>query len=371
MRQSCDKQSGRIWLAAGGTGGHVFPAVHTANHFQACGFEVRMITDSRGVHLLPTALKRTVIAAASPFTGSALRRLFALIKLSIGFCQILALLLIRRPRALIGYGGYPAAAPTLAAWLLRIPVWLHEQNAVMGRSNRILARLVRQVFTSWPETRDLPKAVSCLHTGLPVAQSFAALPSYKANPVAQELHLAVFGGSLGARLFAEILPQAVMRLPAAMKRTLRISQQAHVDQIATLQSAYADQKIDADIRPFFENVAEVMTSTDLVLCRAGASTVAELAAAGRPSILIPYAKALDDHQQANARQLATIGGTQILREAEITADRLAMVIGELLRKPEQRQRQALAARRLARPTAAATIVETIETYLFCPKPEVV
>ena len=369
MRRSDNHMKGRIWLAAGGTGGHVFPAIHTAHALKSRGFEVLMITDKRGKKLLPKELKQTVIAAASPFAGSRLSRLFALVKLSAGFVQSLALLLHKRPQAVVGYGGYPAAAPTLAAWLLRIPVWLHEQNAVMGRTNQMLSRLVRQVFTSWPETRGLPSSVQQLHTGLPVSEAFAALPEYKPAKKTNLLHLAVFGGSLGARLFADILPQAVGHLPAELKQSLQISQQARDDQIPALSATYAEQNITADIRPFFADVAGVMASADLIICRAGASTVAELAAAGRPSVLIPFALALDGHQQANADQLVHIGGAVSVSEKDASAVYLAKLLTDLLSTPERRREQARAARTVACPDAAKQICSVLEHHLSSPSQE--
>ena len=206
------------------------------------------------------------------------------LKLSAGFLQVFILLLWQRPLAVIGYGGYPAAAPTLAAWLLRIPVWLHEQNAVMGRTNQLLSKLVKGVFISWPKTVGLPTTARHVYTGLPVATAFSNLRSYADRKETKQLHLAIFGGSLGALLFANILPQAVAKLPASLKSVVRITQQARTEQIDALQNTYAAQKIDADIRPFFIDVAGIMEIADLVICRSGASTVAELAAAGRPSV---------------------------------------------------------------------------------------
>ena len=369
MRRSTDQMKGCIWLAAGGTGGHVFPAIHTAHALTARGFEVVMITDNRGQRLLPKDMQQTVIAAASPFAGSPISRMVALVKLSAGFLQSLALLLRKRPQAVVGYGGYPAAGPTLAAWILRIPVWLHEQNAVMGRTNQMLSRLVRQVFTSWPETRGLPVSVRYLHTGLPVAEAFTALPEYTLNKDKERLHLAVFGGSLGARLFADIIPQAVRKLPAQLKQSLQINQQAREDQIPALSSTYAEQNIAADIRPFFADVAGIMSSADLIISRAGASTVAELAAAGRPSVLIPFALALDGHQQANADQLARIGGATFVNEKDASATHLAKLLTDLLSTPTLRHKQAKAARTIARPDAAKQICSVIEQHLYSPSQE--
>ena len=361
--------NGSVWLAAGGTGGHVFPALHTADALKARGFEVSIITDKRGLRLLPENMQRKTISAASPFAGSLPGRVLALVKLFSGFLQILTLLLRQRPLAVIGYGGYPAAAPTLAARLLRIPVWLHEQNAVMGRTNQLLSKLVKGVFISWPKTTGLPAAVHYIHTGLPVATAFSKLCPYADRKETRQLHLAVFGGSLGALLFADILPQALARLPDSLKSLVRITQQARTEQIDALRNTYAAQKIDADISPFFTDVAAIMETADLVICRSGASTVAELAAAGRPSVLIPFAYALDGHQLANARQLADIDAAVIVQEQDVTAEQLAAKITSLLSSPQKRLAQANAARTMACPNAAQKICSLIETYLTNSKTE--
>lgn len=371
MNDQMNPINGLIWLAAGGTGGHVFPAIHTADALKASGFDVSIITDKRGLHLIPEDAQHMVIAAASPFAGSLTARVLAILKLSAGFLQALTLLLRQRPLAVIGYGGYPAAAPALAAWLLRIPVWLHEQNAVMGRTNQLMSRLVKGVFISWPITEGLPDTARHVHTGLPVAAAFSDLHSYADKKDTMKLHLAIFGGSLGAHLFAYILPQALARLPASLKSALRITQQARADQIDELRITYDAEKIDADISPFFNDVARIMETADLVICRSGASTVAELAAAGRPSVLIPFAHALDDHQMANARQLSDINAAVLLKEQDATADQLATQITNLLSAPQKRLEQADAARTIACPNAARKICNLIETYLTDSKKEAV
>ena len=356
-----------VFLAAGGTGGHVFPALHTAGALKARGFDVSIITDKRGLSLLPKNMHRKSIYAASPFTGSLTGRILALAKLSMGFLQVFILLLRQRPLAVIGYGGYPAASPTLAAWLLRIPVWLHEQNAAMGRTNQVMAKLVRGVFISWPNTTGLPAAARYAYTGLPVAAAFSRLRSYEDKKETKQLHLAVFGGSIGAILFADILPQAVAKLPESLKSVVRVTQQAQTEQIDALQSSYAAQNINADIRPFFTDVASIMETADLVICRSGASTVAELAAAGRPSVLIPFAHALDGHQLANARQLADIDAAVIMQEQDLTAEQLAAKIANLLSAPQKLIAQANAAKRIACPDAAQKICRLIETHLVSNK----
>jgi len=314
-------------------------------------------------------MQRRTISAASPFAGSLPGRLLAMAKLFAGFLQTFTLLLRQRPLAVIGYGGYPTAAPTIAAWLLRIPVWQHEQNAVMGRANQLLSKLVKGVFISWPKTAGLPNVSSHIHTGLPVATAFSNLSPYADKKEAKQLHLAVFGGSLGALLFADILPQAVAKLPPSLKSIMRITQQARTEQIDALKNTYAAERINADIRPFFNDVASILETADLVICRSGASTVAELAAAGRPSVLIPFAQALDGHQLANARQLADIDAAVIVQEQDVTANQLAAQITSLMFAPQRRLAQANAAKTIACPDAAQKICNLIETYLTDSKKE--
>ena len=369
MSSQMNPLNGTIWLAAGGTGGHVFPALYTAEALKARGFDVSIITDKRGLSLLPKNMNRKTISAASPFAGSIPGRVFALAKLFTGFLQVITLLLRQRPLAVIGYGGYPAASPALAAWLLRIPVWLHEQNAVMGRTNQLLSKFARGVFISWPKTTGLPASTSHEHTGLPVAAAFSNLRSYADKKETKQLHLVVFGGSLGALLFADILPQAIAKLPDSLKSVLRITQQARAEQIDALRSTYAAQNIFADIHPFFTNVAGIMETADLVICRSGASTVAELAAAGRPSVLIPLARALDGHQLANAQQLVDIDAAVILQERDLTAKQLAAKIASLLSDPKKRLALANAATTIACPDAAQKICNLIETHLTKSKKE--
>ena len=369
MSSQIKSQNRAVFLAAGGTGGHVFPALHTAGALKARGFDVWIITDERGLSLLPENMHRKTIYAASPFAGSLTGRILALAKLSLGFLQVFILLLRQRPLAVIGYGGYPAASPTLAAWLLRIPVWLHEQNAAMGRTNQVMSKLVRGVFISWPNTTGLPAAARHVYTGLPVAAAFSRLRAYEDKKETKQIHLAVFGGSIGAILFADILPQAVARLPESLKSVVRVTQQAQTEQIDALQSTYAAQNIDADIRPFFNDVAGIMETADLVISRSGASTVAELAAAGRPSVLIPFAHALDGHQLANARQLADINAAVIMQEQDLTADQLAAKIANLLSAPQKLIAQANAAKTIACPDAAQKISRLIETHLVRNKKE--
>ncbi len=354
-----------IYLATGGTGGHVMPAICVAQSLIDCGHEVLFITDQRGKNLIPQNFSVKVIDSASPFAGRMVSRISALFKLVSACIQSFILMLKQRPDAILGFGGYPAAGPMLTGYLLSVPVLLHEQNAVMGRTNRWLSHLCRAVLVSWPETSHMPEHKNIIDTGLPVRADFLKITPYqvnKARPKEAPFHLVIFGGSLGAALFADIIPKALANLPAELKGRLQITHQVRAEQQEALKTFYEKEKMDAVTQPFFTRIAEIFEKADLVICRAGASSVAELAIAGRPAIFIPFGKAADDHQSANARQLSQIGGAIDMREDSLSAEKLTMLISALMTQPEKCLALAQNAMQMARPDAAEKIMDHIIHY---------
>jgi len=342
-----------IALAAGGTGGHVFPALAVAEALHGRGVDTMVLTDRRGARLMG-ATPHHVLPAGSPFQRGILRRGLAMIQLATGLAMTLAMMLRRRPAAVVGFGGYPSFAPLLGARLTGVPAMLHEQNAYLGRANHLLARWCGHLALSWPGTRNLPERVTSFLSGMPVrAAFFAAKPATARS--GDRLTLMIVGGSLGAAIFAELVPDAVARLDDDLRARLRIVQQCRAEQCDGLEARYRSIGIDAEIRPFFDDMPSRLAASHLVISRAGASSVAELAAAGRAAILIPFAAAMDDHQTANARQLETAGGGQCLAEAELDADRLAAVIGGMLADPKALFAMGASGRSLAAPTAADDI----------------
>ena len=344
-----------IALAAGGTGGHVFPALAVAEALHSAGVETLMMTDHRGARLIP-AEGRVVLPAGSPFQRCVLARLSAMVKLGTGVTLALLLLLKRRPAAMVGFGGYPSFAPLLAARLLGVPSLLHEQNAFLGRANHLLARWTGHLALSWDGTRNLPSQVTTFISGMPVRSAFFAI---KPRPASTKgpLSLTVIGGSLGAAVFAELVPTALATLPKALRARLQIVQQCRAEQVDTLRQTYVALGMDAEVAVFFTDMPDRLAASDLVIARAGASTVAELAAAGRPALMVPFAGAMDDHQTANARQLETAGGGQCLAEADLDATCLGAAIADILTDPDRRQRMGRAARSLAATDAASIIAE--------------
>ena len=342
-----------IALAAGGTGGHVFPALAVAEALRGAGVETLVMTDRRGARLIP-ADGRVVLPAASPFQRGIIARLSALAKLGTGAALVLLLMVKRRPAAMIGFGGYPSFAPLLVARLLGVPALLHEQNAFLGRANHMLARWTGHLALSWDGTRNLPARVTRFISGMPVRSAFFTIDPRPAS-AAGPLSLTIIGGSLGAAVFATLVPAAIATLPGTLRARLSIVQQCRSEQVDTLREAYAGLGVTAEIATFFTDMPDRLAATDLVIARAGASTVAELAAAGRPALLVPFAGAMDDHQTANARQFETAGGGHCLAEADLDAAHLGAAIADILNDPDKRAKMGLAARGLAATNAASII----------------
>ncbi len=344
-----------IALAAGGTGGHVFPALTIAETLRNNGFNTLMLTDRRGARLIPDA-GRMVLPAESPFQRNIPRRLRAMAALGAATVATLFLIARHRPRVMIGFGGYAAFAPLLAARLTATPALLHEQNAFVGRANRMLARWTGHLAISWEDTSNLPAGVITRRLGMPVRAAFFDTPPVTA-PKDNSIVLTVIGGSLGAAVFADLVPDAVSHLDAALRRRLTLTQQCRTDQQAALAARYDAMGVRADIRPFFDDMPRVLADSQLVISRAGASSVAEFAAAGRPALLVPFGGAMDGHQTRNAQQLEDVGGGLCLSETDLTAAALARHLTTLLSDPARLTAMGQAARGLAVSGAANAIAD--------------
>ena len=360
-----------IWLAAGGTGGHIFPATSLADALVKAGQPVVFITDRRGKKLLDAATETPaypieVIPSASPFAGGILRRITACLKLAAGGIILMIKRLKHRPCCVVGFGGYPSFMPAFTARLSGIPLIMHEQNAVMGRSNRALAHSASLVMTSWPETTGLPQTTPHLHTGLPIRSGFDRISAYQPSSK-EKLQLLILGGSQGASLFGRMVVEAVTSLPQKMRDSLNICQQVRAEQLDEVQSRYAQAQISATIAPFFADVPQLMAQSDIVLSRAGASSVAEIATAGRAAILIPFAGALDNHQTANAQQLAAHNAAILMEEKDCTAAGIASLITRLATSADTRTSLAQQARAFAHIHAAAAMADTVLGYTDRPQ----
>ncbi len=333
--------SGRpILLAAGGTGGHLFPAAALAQELKRRGYEVELATDiraekygvefpARAIHRIPSA----TLASRNPF---AVAMTFS--QLGIGFFGARRLLKQIAPHAVIGFGGYPTLPPIIAASSLKIPTAIHEQNAVMGRANRLLSRVVDRIALSFKPTKLLrPDAESKARvTGTPVRDAVLAYREvpYQPPEPGQRLLLLIFGGSQGARFFSEAMPPALSLLPAEMRERLTVVQQAREEDLDELREAYRKAGIAAHVAPFFRDLPERIAKAHLVVARSGASTVAELMAIGRPCLLVPLPHALDNDQLENATRLQQGGGGWCVRQQELSRERLVQELERLLSSPD-------------------------------------
>jgi UDP-N-acetylglucosamine--N-acetylmuramyl-(pentapeptide) pyrophosphoryl-undecaprenol N-acetylglucosamine transferase len=322
-------------LAAGGTGGHLFPAEALALELLRCGRTVHLLTDARAVAVADRMPEVEIHRVRSGrFDGGPVHAACGLAELALGTWQARQLLRRLAPAAVIGFGGYPSVPTMLAATYLGLPAAIHEQNAVLGRANRLLAPRVRHIATGFPVTGGLRPAdpARVHHTGNPVRPAIIAAATAGYSPPAPDMpiELLVLGGSQGARILGEVLPPALAELPVLLRERLRVSQQARPEDLAAVEECYARLAIAAEVQSFFADVPARLARAHLVICRAGASTIAELAAAGRPAVLIPYPHATDDHQTANARALAAAGGAWTIVQSSLTAGVLAERIASLL-----------------------------------------
>lgn len=322
-------------LTAGGTGGHLFPAEALAGELVALGRRVHLLSDSRTQAIaerLPDVELHHV--RAGRLDRGTVRAAFGLAESAAGTIQARRLLRRLAPSVVIGFGGYPSVPTMLAAASLGLPCMVHEQNAILGRANRLLAPRVRRIATGFPETAGMRAAerARAVHTGNPVRPTILAVADAEYCPPGREqpIELLVLGGSQGAHIFAELMPAALAALPRALGARLRVSQQARPEDVVTVVEAYRAAGIAAEIDSFFHDVPQRLQRAHLAICRAGASTVAELAAIGRPALLIPYPYAADDHQTANATAFAAAGAGRLIVQSEIRPEAFAAELERLL-----------------------------------------
>ncbi|MBI4273395.1 MAG: undecaprenyldiphospho-muramoylpentapeptide beta-N-acetylglucosaminyltransferase [Rhizobiales bacterium] len=354
----------RIAVAAGGTGGHLFPAEALSAALSHRGVEVVLMTDDRGaqygekfpasaIHVVPSATVR----GHNPFTLARTATMLAL-----GIVKAWFLLGRLKPAAVIGFGGYPTVPPLLAAALRGLPTLIHEQNGVMGRANHLLSGRVTAIATSFPGTiAQQPRlAAKSTRVGNPVRQAVieAANSSY-AVPGSGTFRLLVFGGSQGAQVMADIVPAALAQLAPDLRARLSVVQQARPEDLTRVTSAYTKAGVVAEVASFFPDLPARIAVAHLIVSRSGASTVAELAAVGRPAILVPLPHALDQDQLANAAMLEKAQGAICLRQADFTPDHLAREVSALAANPARLAAMAVGARSAGMPDAAERLADLV------------
>ena len=364
-------------LAAGGTGGHLIPAFALAVELERRGHHVALITDERGAQIpgKPEGLPAHVLPPGRIAGKNPLGWIKGMLGVLEGRRMALSLFETFKPTAVVGFGGYPALPTMLAAKAAGIPTILHEQNAVLGRVNRFFASRVDAIATSFGQVDRLsPKlAGKVTLVGNPVREEVLALRDAPFPPFTAEslVRILVTGGSQGARVLSEVVPDGLAMLPTALRARLQVIQQCRAEDIEAVRQRYATHGIPAELATYFENMAERLAGAHLFIGRAGASTIAELSAVGRPAILIPLPIATDDHQAANTREIVTAGGARAIRQEKFTASELAKQIQAMALHPETLANAAHAAWNCGYPNAAEDLADLVESFGAAPLMDVI
>jgi len=356
--------NGPVLICAGGTGGHLFPAEALARVLTARGWSIHLATDHRvdayardfpadRIHIIPSATLTRKPGEAARAVG----------RLAQGFLAARKMIKEIGPSVAIGFGGYPTVPPMLAAARAKVPTIVHDQNAVLGRANRFLARRMTAIATAFDRVKGAEEFVyRVVETGNPVRAAVreAARVAYPERRADQSFNLLVFGGSQGARFFSELMPPTIAKLAKDIISRLAITQQCRPEDLDQVAITYKQAGVAAELQPFFEDMPSRIAQSHLVVSRSGASTVAELAVIGRPAIMVPLPHALDQDQKANAAILARAGGGWMVEQRDMTPDRLAGDLGELIAHPERLAAAAAAAKSVGRPDAVERLADLVE-----------
>lgn len=355
-----------IVLAAGGTGGHVFPAEALASELLQRGYRLALITDRRGgtyggvLGELDTYRVRAGGIAGRGLAG----KLQSIVEIALGVIKAAWILRRTKPQVVVGFGGYASVPTMVAACMGTYKTAIHEQNAVFGRANRALASRVDRIITCFEEIEALDKTISdkTIQSGMPVRPAIAAMSGapYPALDSSSPFKILVLGGSQGARVLSDVIPAAMADLPEDMKNRVELTQQCRPEDLQRVKDAYDQSGIKAELSSFFENVPQRMAHCHLVISRCGASTVAEALVVGRPSILVPYPYATDDHQTKNAHAVDEAGAGWLMPEPAFTPETLCKRLRSLFEAPETLRTAAACAKAAARPDAAAQLANVIE-----------
>jgi UDP-N-acetylglucosamine--N-acetylmuramyl-(pentapeptide) pyrophosphoryl-undecaprenol N-acetylglucosamine transferase len=359
----------RIMLAAGGTGGHLFPAQALAEELGRQDIDIHLMTDER-VHdygnTFPASATHVVPSASLSFSDP-LHAPQRMLRLYDGYRLAKALFREHKPSAIVGFGGYPSLPPLMAATRNNVPTIVHEQNAVLGRANRLLASRVNAIATSFANVSGISSGASkrVTLTGNPVRSAVlaAADGEYPNLDDAGPINLLVFGGSQGAKFFSDAVPAAVRAIPEQLRKRIWITQQCRPEDMNRVRGEYEAAGITANLAPFFKDMPWLMRSAHLVICRSGASSIAELGVIGRPAILVPLPHAIDNDQLRNAESFAKAGGGFVHPQASLNAAHFAAVLAQLLEKPAALKDAAAKALSHGRPDAARRLAELVLTTM--------
>ncbi|EKV29992.1 pyrophosphoryl-undecaprenol N-acetylglucosamine transferase [Caenispirillum salinarum AK4] len=361
----------RIVLTAGGTGGHVFPAEALAATLLERGHDLTLVTDARGAEYggVLGQLKTVRVRAGQVAGRGRLGQMAGLFDILRGAWEARRILAGMNPAVVVGFGGYASIPAMAAASMLHLPTIIHEQNGVLGRANRMLAKKVTAVATSFEDVRRLPPGVAHERVGMPVRQAIVDVrdtPYPDTGPDAR-LRVLVLGGSQGARVLSDIVPGALAALPEGLRRRLEVTQQCRPEDLDRVRGAYDEADLGhVALSDFFSDVPQRLAEAHLVIARAGASTVAEAMVVGRPAILVPLPHAIDDHQTANAQALDAAGGGWLIPQDRFTVELLAARLTDLFEMPATLRAAAGAARAVGVPDAAARLADLVEATMRKP-----
>lgn len=351
-------------IAAGGTGGHMFPAQALAEAMLAKGWRVRLSTDARGARYVggfPDAVEIAVVGSATFARGGIVAKLAVPFRILGGAVSATLKMMKDKPAVVVGFGGYPAIPAMTAAWVLRLPRMIHEQNGVLGRVNQLFAKRVDQIACgTWPTA--LPDGVDGIHTGNPVRSAILARAGAPYIPPGDyPMSIVVLGGSQGARILSDVVPPAIAALPMAIRNNVRVVQQARAEDMDRVIKFYEDENIAATVAPFFDDIPEAFSEAQLVIARSGASTVADVSVIGRPAIWVPLASAIRDEQTANARQLVDANAAVMMPETTFQVESLSGVIAQIFSDGPAATKMANAALACSVPDATKRLEALVET----------
>ena len=360
-----NEQKPLIILTAGGTGGHVYPAEALAEELSERGYRLMLVTDKRGLNNYKGKLgeiKNYAVFAGAVMGKSYFFKLQSLCKTAIGILQCIRIILKNRPACVVGFGGYASFPCAMAALLLGTDLIIHEQNSVMSRTNRFLARYASLVAASFKNTKFAPDNGRTVVTGMPIRHNICELlgDERRQPPANGKFKILVLGGSQGAKVFSEVVPAAVAALPPKLQKRLVITAQCRKDEVEEITKKYKELPCRAEVAAFFDNMPERYRKNDLIISRSGASSVFEIAAAGIPSILVPLPNAADNHQTSNAAEFKRTKAGIVIAQSAFTAPKLAAFLAELMEDGEYLKKMGLAAKRLAVPDAAVRLANQLE-----------
>lgn len=357
-----------VILTAGGTGGHVYPAEALAEELEGRGYRLMLVTDCRGKDNYKGRLGQIpnrAVMCGSIVGRSKWFKLKSLAKTCVGIVQVVGIILKDKPACVVGFGGYASFPASVAAILTGAELVIHEQNSVMSRTNRFLSRYATLIAKSFKKTKYAPARVKTVLTGMPVRANIVACSDREYNcPVKDEvLELLVLGGSQGAKVFGEVLPAAVKALPTKEQQRLKIFQQCRQGEEEMLEQAYEGAACAIEIRHFFEDMAGLYSKIHLIISRAGASSVSEIAVAGVPSVLVPLPTAADDHQSSNAAEIGEAKAGIVIRQKDFTVEKVQQLLEDILSHPQQLAKMSANAKAAGIKDAAKRLADEIEKLI--------